>query len=46
MQHLKGKVTLITGGGSGMGRQAAQMCAAAGAHVALLDVNQTGMDET
>ena len=46
MQHLKGKVALITGGGSGMGRQAAQMCAAAGAAVALLDVNRSGMDET
>ena len=46
MQHLNGKVVLITGGGSGMGRQAAQMCAAAGAIVALLDVNETGMAET
>ncbi|MCZ6831894.1 MAG: SDR family NAD(P)-dependent oxidoreductase, partial [Gammaproteobacteria bacterium] len=46
MQHLNGKVVLITGGGSGMGRQAAQMCAAAGAIIALLDVNETGMAET
>lgn len=27
MQHLNGKVVLITGECSGMGRQAAQMCA-------------------
>ncbi len=46
MQHLNGKVVLITGGGSGMGRQAAQMCAAAGATVALLDVNEAGMEGT
>jgi len=46
MQHLNGKVVLITGGGSGMGRQAAQMCAAVGATVALLDVNEVGMEET
>lgn len=46
MQHLNGKVVLITGGGSGMGRQAAQMCAAAGAKVVLLDVNESGMTET
>jgi len=46
MQHLNGKVVLITGGGSGMGRQAALMCAAAGAIVALLDVNKAGMENT
>jgi NADP-dependent 3-hydroxy acid dehydrogenase YdfG len=46
MQHLKEKVVLITGGGSGMGRQAAIMCAESGATVALLDVNEAGMDET
>ena len=45
MQHLNCKVVLITGGGSGMGREAAIMCAQAGATVALLDINQTGMDE-
>lgn len=45
MSH-SGKVVLITGGGSGMGRQAAQMFAADGAAVALFDVNTAGMDET
>jgi short-subunit dehydrogenase len=43
MQHLNGKVVLITGGGSGMGRQAAQMCAAAGATVALLNIAQAAL---
>lgn len=46
MQHLNGKVVLITGGGSGMGREAALMCSKAGASVALLDVNADGMKET
>lgn len=46
MQHLKGRVVLITGGGSGMGRQAAIMCAAAGASVALMDVDEPGMEES
>jgi NAD(P)-dependent dehydrogenase (short-subunit alcohol dehydrogenase family) len=46
MQHLNNRVVLITGGGSGMGREAARQCAAAGAAVALLDVNEAGMQET
>ncbi len=42
----KGKVALITGGASGMGRVAARMCAKAGAAVAVLDMNEKGMAET
>ncbi len=41
-----GKVAVITGGGSGMGRSAAQALAAKGADVALFDVNEAGMAET
>ena len=41
-----GKVVLITGGGSGMGREAARRFAAEGASVALFDVNTAGMTET
>ena len=41
-----GKVVLITGGGSGMGREAARRFATEGATVALFDVNAAGMAET
>jgi len=43
---FNGNVVLITGGGSGMGRQAARMWAGRGTTVAIFDVNQAGMDET
>lgn len=36
----KGQVALITGGASGLGAATAQVLAAAGAKVALLDVNE------
>lgn len=43
---FKGKVALITGGGSGMGQLAARNLASQGAQVAILDVNETGMADT
>ena len=41
-----GKVALITGAGSGMGRLAAQQLAQQGATVAALDINEKGLAET
>jgi len=43
---FRGKVALITGAGSGMGRLAAQRLVQGGAKVAGLDVNEAGLTET
>jgi len=43
---FSGRVALITGGGSGMGRLAARRLAEGGARVAALDVNEAGLAET
>ena len=40
-----GKVALITGGASGMGRVAARHCSSTGASVAILDLNEAGLEE-
>lgn len=40
------KVVVITGAGSGIGRELAVQLAEAGAHVALSDINQPGLDAT
>jgi 2-hydroxycyclohexanecarboxyl-CoA dehydrogenase len=43
---LTGRRLLITGAASGMARSFAELAAADGAHVGLLDVNGAGLDET
>ena len=44
--RLEGKVALITGGGSGMGKVASELFAAEGANVVLTDVNDEAGEAT
>jgi len=46
MKTLNNKVVLVTGGGSGIGRETAIEFSAQGAHIVLTDVNAEGMEET
>jgi 3-oxoacyl-[acyl-carrier protein] reductase len=45
-RSIEGRVALVTGAASGMGRATAMLFAAQGAHVAAVDVNRDGLDET
>jgi len=44
--NFSGKIALVTGASSGLGRATALGFAAAGASVFLVDINQAGLDET
>jgi NAD(P)-dependent dehydrogenase (short-subunit alcohol dehydrogenase family) len=46
MKELNGKVAVITGGGSGLGREFALCCARRGMKLVLADVDEAGMTET
>jgi butyryl-CoA dehydrogenase len=46
METFTGRVAAITGAGSGIGRALARELARRGAHLALSDVNETGLAET
>jgi NAD(P)-dependent dehydrogenase (short-subunit alcohol dehydrogenase family) len=44
MRNFAGKLAVVTGGGSGMGRELARQLAAEGCHVALCDVSRENME--
>ena len=46
MQDLNGKVAVITGAGSGLGRELSKLCAAEGMKLVLADVDENGLAET
>jgi NAD(P)-dependent dehydrogenase (short-subunit alcohol dehydrogenase family) len=46
MKDFNGKLAVITGGGTGMGRELARALSAEGCHVAMCDVSEENMRET
>ena len=45
MENFDGKIAVITGGGTGMGRELTYQLAAEGCHVSICDVIEENMEE-
>src|SRR5262245_35436631 len=46
MEDFAGRLAVVTGGGTGMGRELARQLSADGCHVAICDVSAEAMNET
>ncbi|MEQ1703414.1 MAG: SDR family NAD(P)-dependent oxidoreductase [Ilumatobacteraceae bacterium] len=46
MEQFAGKIAVVTGGGTGMGRELVRQLSAEGCHVAMCDVSAENMEET
>ena len=46
MEDFEGKMAVVTGGGTGMGRELVCQLVAQGAHVAMCDISTENMEET
>jgi len=46
MERFEGRIAVVTGGGSGMGRELARQLSAEGCHVATCDISDEHLDET
>lgn len=46
MEHFEGKIAVVTGGGTGMGRELVRQLSEQGCHVAMCDVSAEDMAET
>ena len=46
MEQFAGKIAVVTGGGTGMGRELVRQLSAQGCHVAMCDVSAENMEET
>jgi NAD(P)-dependent dehydrogenase (short-subunit alcohol dehydrogenase family) len=46
VEHFEGRLAVVTGGGTGMGREITRQLAAEGCHVAIGDVSVESMEET